>query len=161
MWEETVGREGRGVMCMYLSWRSFEVGEGGVAVPRRAAPSRPRTASPFALPSHGVADRLPTELRRGLPRPPHLASALPALHATILHLPGRVTVSELFSNLNVGDWRIKVQTCKHPRRQLRVPSPLPLLVPPRPSPPFARAESRASPRRGEGRTSSTRLKVFK
>ena len=41
---------------------------------------------------------------------PYLASMLPALQATILHLPGRTTVSALFSNLNVGFWSWNVQT---------------------------------------------------
>lgn len=41
----------------------------------------------------------------------YLASAEPALQATILHLPGTVIVSLLFSSLKVGFWRMKVQTC--------------------------------------------------
>ena len=40
----------------------------------------------------------------------YLASTLPALHATILHLPGTTTVSALFSNLKVGFWSWNVQT---------------------------------------------------
>ena len=42
----------------------------------------------------------------------HFPSAVPALQATILHLPGSgPTISLLLSSLNVGLRRMKVHTC--------------------------------------------------
>lgn len=42
----------------------------------------------------------------------HLVVASPDLHATMRHLDGAVIVSPLFSSLNVGSSRWKVQTCR-------------------------------------------------
>ena len=55
-----------------------------------------------------VARRLgPTRRRRRF----YLVAASPDLHATMRHFAGAVTVSPLFSSLNVGLSRTKVQTC--------------------------------------------------
>lgn len=91
-------------------------------VPSRLPSPPPCT---LALPTSPRSPRTPHHsATRTLPA--HFPSAVPALHATILHFPASgPTISLLLSSLNVGFLKMNVQTCAL-GQPLASPSPAPL-----------------------------------